>query len=86
MSERNIRGIGIRFGEHLGEGGYYLCGKCNSKTILVSTNGDWSVDEEAFKNGEQTPDGTPDEVYVGEVSGHYCLKCEMLVSVEYNFS
>ncbi|MHC4397423.1 MAG: hypothetical protein ACYS1A_17420 [Planctomycetota bacterium] len=85
MSERNIRGVGICFGEHLDDKGYYRCSRCNSKTILVTVNGDWGVDEEAFKSGEQKPEGTPDVVYVGEVSGHYCLECEMLVSLDYNF-
>lgn len=86
MSEREIRGTTICFGEHLDTDGYSRCSKCNSKTILVATSGQWDVDAEPFKDGEETSKDTPEEVFVGEVSGHYCPKCEMLVSLSYNFS
>ena len=72
-------------GEHFDEKEYYRCRKCNSKTMLVSTSGEWGVDEECYKSGEDTPEDVPDAVFVGEVSGHWCPGCEMLLSISYNF-
>ena len=85
MSERQIRGATICFGEHIDNEGYHRCNKCNEKTILATAPSSWGVDEEPFKSGEEATEGIPDEVFVGEVSGHYCRICEMLVSLSYNF-
>ena len=86
MGKREIHGATISFNsEHLTQAGYWLCNKCNSKTMLVSCPAYWSVDQETFKNGEPTPEDTPQEVFVGEVCGHWCPTCEILVSLSYNF-
>lgn len=85
MSERKIRGIAICFGEHVDADGYHRCNKCDTKTILTTASGYWGVDEEPYRPGEESPADTPDEVFVGEVSGHWCPQCEMLVSFNYNF-
>jgi len=84
--ERKISGIGMCFGEHIDADGFHRCNKCDEKTILVTTSGYWGVDEEPYKSGEQLQGGElPDEVFVGEVSGHWCPGCEMLVSLHYGF-
>lgn len=64
--------------------GYLFCGKCNTKLMLVATSGYWDVDEEAFKSGVPKPEKCPDEVFVGEISGHFCTTCEELTSLSYN--
>lgn len=84
MAERKITGVGICFGEHEDAQGYDRCNKCDSKTMLVLAFGDWKVDQEPFKSCELSED-IPDEVFVGEVSGHWCPACGMLVSFYYNF-
>ena len=85
MSTREISGVTVMVGgEHCDEEEYCRCNKCNSKTMLVTTSGEWGVDEECFKSGEDTPESTPDTVYVGEVSGHWCPECEMLISLSYH--
>ena len=86
MSQREIRGVTLQIGGETGDTeGYSRCIKCNSKTLLVSALGEWEVDEECFKSGEDTPEGTPDAVFIGEISGHWCPECVMLVSLSYNF-
>lgn len=86
MSERKIKGVSITFnGEHEDKDGYLRCNKCNSKLMLMASPGHWGVDSEAFKNGERNPEDTPTCVFVGELTGHYCQTCEMLVSLSYNF-
>lgn len=86
MSDRKINGITLTIGgEHLDNEDYYRCRRCDSKTMLVSASGYWAVDEECYKSGEDTPEGTPDSVFVGEVSGHWCPSCRHLVSISYNF-
>jgi hypothetical protein len=87
MGKREIRGMTLRIlGERTGKDGYCRRRECDAKTMLVATTGHWEVDEETFESGEDTPEGTPDEVYVGEVSGHWCPECECLVSLSYDFS
>lgn len=86
MAKRGISGITLTInGEHIDPDNYCRCNECNSKTILVSPCGEWDVDEECHKSGEDTPEGIPDAVFVGEVTGHWCSTCEMLVSISYNF-
>jgi hypothetical protein len=65
--------------------GYLYCGKCKTKLMLVISPGDWDVDDEAFKSGENKPDDCPDEVSIGEVTGHYCPNCQALTSLSYYF-
>jgi len=64
--------------------GYIYCGKCQTKLMLVSAHGEWKVDSEPFKDGEEKPEDCPDEVFPGEVTGHYCVTCEVLTSLTYN--
>ena len=86
MATRKIKGVTVMLGgEHRDKNGYFICNECGSKTMLVATSGEWGVDEEGFKSGEETPEGTPEAVYIGEVSGHWCPDCEILVSLSYNF-
>lgn len=86
MGTRKICGVTLTInGEHVDPESYHRCNECNSKTMLVSSCGEWAVDEECYKNGEDTPTGVPELVCVGEVSGHWCPTCEMLVSISYNF-
>lgn len=66
-------------------GGYLFCGKCGTKLMVVISEGSWAVDDEAFKSGEQRLEECPDEVFVGEVAGHFCSKCEQLTSLSYNY-
>ena len=66
--------------------GYLYCGKCDTKLIVVISESEWAVDNEAFKSGEEKPDDCPDEVvFVGEVVGHFCTTCEKLTSLSYNY-
>jgi len=67
------------------ENGYLYCSLCNTKLMLVLSPGDWDVDDEAFKSGEEKLDDYPDEVFVGEVTGHYCTSCQALTSMSYNY-
>ncbi len=86
MAKRKICGVTLIInGEHIDPNDYYRCNECNSKVMLVSSFGEWAVHEECYKNGEDTPKGTPELVFVGEVSGHWCPTCAMLVSISYNF-
>ncbi len=86
MTRRKISGVTLTInGEHIDPDNYYRCNECNSKTMLVSSYGEWAVDEECYKSGEDSPEGTPETVFVGEVTGHWCPTCEMLVSISYNF-
>ena len=64
--------------------GYMYCGECGTKLILVVAFSDWAVDSEPFKDGEERPEDYPKEVFVGEVSGHFCRTCEQLTSLSYN--
>lgn len=92
MGKRKVHGATITFNqEHVDEDGYHRCNECDSKTILVCADGDWKVDSEPLKSGETVESdeivGDGDGcVFVGEVCGHYCPTCEMLVSLSYNFS
>lgn len=86
MKTREIHGMSMSCnGEHTDTKGYLRCNKCGEKLMLVTTSGYFKVDEEAFKPGEGNPEGLVDEVFVGEVSGHWCGECEMLVSLTYNY-
>lgn len=66
------------------EDGYLYCGKCGTKLMLVISPECWDVDDEAFKDGEDSPKYCPDNVIVGEVTGHFCSKCNRLTSLSYN--
>ena len=65
--------------------GYIYCGKCGTKLIVVISDGEWSVDDEAFRSGEEKLEDCPDEVFVGEVIGHFCQTCKVLTSLSYNY-
>lgn len=54
------------------------CPLCGSAPVLI-TSAAWEVDYEDVGEGE---DSTV-EVYE-EVSGHYCLKCKVLISLSLN--
>ena len=75
----------FEFGESNGR-----CDHCDSRTVLVSFYGSVSVDEEPFESGEHTEDSPeakqgieiPDDVYVDdEITGHYCIKCNVLTTL-----
>lgn len=86
MGKRKISGVTLTInGEHIDPNDYYRCNECNSKVMLVSSCGEWQVDEECYKSGEDTPEDVSDMVFVGEITGHWCPICEMLVSISYNF-
>ncbi|MCJ7828453.1 MAG: hypothetical protein MUP81_01775 [Dehalococcoidia bacterium] len=86
MAKKEIDGITISInGEHLDKDGYTRCNKCNGKTILVSAESGWRPDSEPFKDGEEIELEDADEIFVGEVSGHFCQQCDMLTSLSYNF-
>ena len=87
MGTRKIYGMTMTCNrEHTDGDGYARCNACGSKVMLVVSNHFWETDSETFKNGEESPDGTPADVFIGEVSGHWCPTCEILVSLSYNFS
>lgn len=88
MKSRKIRGITMTTNnEYTDDKGCLRCNECNTKLMLVlPCSEEWDVESECFKNGEDTPEDAPDTVYVGEVSGHWCPTCEMLVSLTYNFA
>lgn len=65
--------------------GYLFCGKCNTKLKLVISESEWAVDDEAFKNSEEKTDDCSNEVFVGEVTGHFCSTCDALTSLSYNY-
>ena len=65
--------------------GYLYCSKCHNKLMLVISPDDWDVDDEAFKSGEEKTGECPDEVSVGEVTGHFCQNCQVLTSLSYNY-
>lgn len=84
--KRKLHGATVSFNqEHKDKDGYHRCSECETKTIFVSTSGYFQVDEEPHKSGEYKTEDLPDEVFVGEVSGHFCPTCKMLVSLSYNF-
>ena len=86
MSKREIRGFTVcSNGEHVDSEGYTRCNECKSKTILVFPCELWQADSEPYKSGEEITDEDLSEIFVGEVSGHWCPKCEMLISLSYNF-
>jgi hypothetical protein len=84
MSRREIRGFTVSVcGEKTDQEGYCRCNECNSRTMLVYPIGPWHMDSEAFKSGEEVEER--EEIEVGEVTGHWCPKCELLISLSYNF-
>lgn len=69
------------------------CSTCGMRTVLVSFYGDASVDQEPFENGQFAKDSPeakagleiPDSVTVDdEISGHFCLQCNVLTSLSFN--
>ena len=88
MAKQRISNITVIInGDHIDPDGYHHCNECNDKTMLVSpiAAGEWAVDEECYKSREDSPEDVPDQVFVGEVTGHWCPTCERLVSITYNF-
>ena len=66
------------------------CKDCGSPVALVSGSTSWGIDEEAFGQNDDIPDGLKrqaedcryDGVEIGgELSGHFCLKCQKLTSL-----
>ena len=87
MGNREIKGMTITSNnEHIDSEGHHRCNTCDTKTLLVTAPCEWEIDEEPYKSGENSAEELPDSVFVGEVSGHWCSKCEMLVSLSYNYS
>ena len=70
--------------EHDKEDGYMYCGKCGTRLLLAYPFQEWQVDSEPFKDGEEKPADCPEEVDVGEVTGHFCSSCNILTSITYN--
>lgn len=66
------------------EGEYHLCSLCNGKTILISSYGDWAVDEEPYKSGEQIDDMAETVDVSEEITAHYCLNCKKITSLSFN--
>lgn len=85
MSNHKVHSFTITLnGEYTDSDGYVCCSTCKSKTILVMPHSEWIVDEEPYKAGEQIELDSEIEVY--EVTGHWCPKCELLISLTYNWS
>ncbi len=79
-----VNGITIIFKpERKDDDGYIRC-ECGEKTVLVTLR-HWEADEEPYKSGETCDCGFGNDDIELEVSGHYCPKCLMLVSLTYNF-
>ena len=66
------------------------CKDCGSPVALVSGSTSWGIDEEAFGQNDDIPDSLKrqaedcryDGVEIGgELSGHFCLKCQKLTSL-----
>lgn len=86
MSKQKIEGITIALvSTHTDSDGYERCHECKSKTALVYPIGDWIMDSEPFKDGEKVADEDRESMHVGEVTGHWCKKCNVLTSLTYNF-
>lgn len=85
--KREIHGITISTNsEYIDDDGYHRCNECDTKTVLVTPISEmWEVDSEPYKPGEEAEVEICPELCVGEISGHWCPKCEMLVSLSYNF-
>jgi len=78
--------MGFTSGETNDSDGYHRCKKCKSKTMLISAMSTWSVDQEAFKNGEITSrdEDVPDSVEVGEeITAHWCDTCEKITAFSF---
>lgn len=61
------------------------CPSCGEKTALIIAPPYWRTDSEAFESGERAPKNFPEEVEVhDEITGHYCMECERLVSLSLN--
>lgn len=78
--------LGVTFNEHHCDG-YNMCDTCGGKVMLVSAPSEWSVDQEAFKSGENTSEAedVPEDVFINaEVTGHYCQTCDALTSFSFN--
>jgi hypothetical protein len=85
MATKKIDGVTVSFNsEHQDDDGYSRCNTCGEKTILVFPCGEWIADDEPYKNGEQM-ELEESEFDVGEVTGHFCQTCNILVSLSYNF-
>lgn len=65
--------------------GYTLCPFCKSKTVLTTKDNYWSVDAYPYKDQESTEDDIPDVIETSiEISGHYCLKCDKMITLNIN--
>lgn len=74
----------ITIPEIIKEDGYIYCGKCGTKLLIAYPSEIWQVDSEPFKSDEAKQDDCPDEVCIGEITGHFCQTCEQLTSISYN--
>lgn len=73
--------INVNLNDVAAENDYHVCGRCASKTVLVSAIGScWEYDPEPFKSGEEVElSGEPS--ISSEITGHYCMTCHLLTSV-----
>ena len=87
-ADRRIAELEAVFGEFGEADG--KCKDCGSPVALVSGSTSWGIDEEAFGQNDDIPDGLKrqaedcryDGVEIGgELSGHFCLKCQKLTSL-----
>ena len=86
MKKQKVTGFTIQIiPTHIGAEGYELCGTCKTKIALVYPTSAWTMDSEPFKNNETVAEEVLEEVDVGEVTGHWCKECQILVSLSYNF-
>ncbi len=84
MATKSRVQLTVQFGEHE-EGNYHICDTCGSRTMLIYPEGEWSVDMEPFREGEEADENVPASVDVpDEVSAHYCPTCERINSLSFN--
>ena len=81
--------------ERQSKDGYSRCRTCKGKVALVCLRGNWVADQEPFKADEHFKhlpkseqdllgyDGAEFEIH-DEISGHYCPRCNKLVSFSFN--
>lgn len=84
FNKRN-KEIGFDDGAIHTKDGYTLCSFCKSKTILITKDSYWKVDAYPYKDQENTEDDISDEIETSiEISGHYCLKCNKMITLNIN--
>jgi hypothetical protein len=75
----------FQFGETDSHDGYHRCNACKTKTMLISSPMNWSVDEEPYRADERIETEVGDNVDIpAEVTGHFCPDCNKITSFSVN--